>query len=125
MTNKMIFTGVLAALLPATAMAQPAPGCVRSNQQSRAEGTVLGAGAGALIGSQLAGRGSRGEGAVLGAVGGAVAGNAIAGARNTPCPPGYYYVRRRGRSAMGRDRATGRGRPWASGAEPPSTSARG
>ena len=89
--NKLILGGVLAAILPATAMAQPNPNCVASNQASRAEGTVLGAGAGALLGSALAGRHSRGEGAVLGAVGGGVAGNVIAGSRNDPCPPGYYY----------------------------------
>ncbi len=92
MNNKLIIAGVLAAMLPAAAMAQPAdPSCVRSNNNSRVEGTVLGAGAGALLGSVLAGRHSRGEGAVLGAVGGGVAGNVITGQRNDPCPPGYYY----------------------------------
>ncbi len=84
--------GVLAAVLPTAALAQPAdPNCVRSNTNSQVEGTVLGAGAGALLGSVLAGRHSRGEGAVLGAVGGGVAGNVISGQRNDPCPPGYYY----------------------------------
>ena len=92
MKNKLILAGVLAAMLPGAALAQPPdPNCVRSNQQSRTEGTVLGAGAGALLGSVLAGRHSRGEGAVLGAVGGGIGGNLIAGHRNDPCPPGYYY----------------------------------
>ncbi len=97
MKNKLIMAGVIAALLPAAAlpeaaMAQPRdPSCVASNNNSRVQGTVLGAGAGALLGSVLAGRHSRGEGAVLGAVGGGVAGNVIAGQRNDPCPPGYYY----------------------------------
>jgi hypothetical protein len=90
--NKLILAGVLAAMIPGAALAQPPdPNCVRSNNASRTEGTVLGAGAGALLGSVLAGRHSRGEGAVLGAVGGGVAGNVIAGQRNDPCPPGYYY----------------------------------
>ena len=92
MNNKLILAGVMAALLPGAALAQPAdPACVRSNTNSQVQGTVLGAGAGALLGSVLAGRHSRGEGAVLGAVGGGVAGNVIAGQRNDPCPPGYYY----------------------------------
>lgn len=76
-----------AALLPAAAMAQPAdPACVRSNHDSRVEGTVLGAVGGALIGGAL----GHGTGAVIGGLGGAAAGNAIAGSRNDPCPPGYY-----------------------------------
>ena len=60
---------------------------------------TLGAGAGALLGSVLAGRHSRGEGAVLGAVGGGVAGNVISGQRNDPCPPGYYYPQQPGYGA--------------------------
>ncbi len=92
MKTKLILAGVLAAVLPSAALAQPPdPACVRSNQNSQVAGTVLGAGAGALLGSVLAGRHSRGEGAVLGAVGGGVAGNVISGQRNDPCPPGYYY----------------------------------
>ena len=92
MNTKLILAGVLAAVLPTAALAQPPdPACVQSNQNSKVEGTVLGAGAGALLGSVLAGRHSRGEGAVLGAVGGGVAGNVISGQRNDPCPPGYYY----------------------------------
>lgn len=95
--NKLILTGVLAAILPTAALAQPPdPACVQSNQNSRVAGTVLGAGAGALLGSVLAGRHSRGEGAVLGAVGGGVAGNVITGQRNDPCPPGYYYPQQQG-----------------------------
>jgi hypothetical protein len=90
--NKLILAGVLAAILPSAALAQPPdPNCVASNNASRAQGTILGAGAGALIGSVLAGRHSRGAGAVLGAVGGGIGGNVIAGSRNDPCPPGYYY----------------------------------
>jgi hypothetical protein len=87
MFQKMLIAGLIAAALPAVAMAQPADqGCVRSNHDNRVEGTVLGAVAGGLIGGAL----GHGTGAAVGVVGGAVAGNAIAGANNHPCPEGYY-----------------------------------
>jgi hypothetical protein len=87
MFHKALIAGVVAAVLPVVAMAQPADrSCVRSNHDNRVEGTVLGAVAGGLIGGAL----GHGTGAAVGAVGGAVAGNAIAGANNQPCPPGYY-----------------------------------
>ena len=58
---------------------------------STASGGIIGALAGAAIGSNLAGRGSRTEGAVLGAVAGGVIGSSVA--RNTAgCDSrGYYY----------------------------------
>jgi hypothetical protein len=91
MRNKLLIAGfMLAVALPGAALAQPDPGCVRDNQDSRAQGTILGAIGGAVLGGALAGRHDRGAGVVLGGVGGAVAGNAIAGARNDPCPTGYY-----------------------------------
>jgi hypothetical protein len=87
MFHKVIIASLVAAALPALALAQPAdPNCVRSNHDNRVEGTVLGAVAGGLIGGAV----GHGAGAAVGAVGGAVAGNAIAGANNQPCPPGYY-----------------------------------
>jgi hypothetical protein len=87
MFQRALIAGLVAAVLPAVAMAQPAdPSCVRSNHDNRVEGTVLGAVAGGLIGGAL----GHGTGAAVGVVGGAVAGNAIAGANNQPCPPGYY-----------------------------------
>jgi hypothetical protein len=87
MFYKIIVTGLVAAALPIVAVAQPAdPNCLRSNHDTRVEGTVLGAVAGGLIGGAL----GHGSGAAVGAVGGAVAGNAIAGSQNQPCPPGYY-----------------------------------
>lgn len=94
MRNKLLIAGlVLATALPVAASAQPYdPGCVRSNQDNHAAGTVLGAIGGALIGGALAGRHDRGAGVVLGGVGGAVAGNAIAGSNDHPCPSGYYYA---------------------------------
>jgi len=82
-----------AIIVPAAASAQPYdPGCVRSNQDNHAAGTILGGIAGAVLGSAIAGRGSHGAGAVIGGIGGAVAGNAIAGSNDHPCPAGYYYA---------------------------------
>ncbi len=87
MQRRFWLAALTAALLPGAALAQPAdPACVRSNHDSRVEGTVLGAVGGALIGGAL----GHGTGAVIGGLGGAAAGNAIAGSRNDPCPPGYY-----------------------------------
>jgi len=87
MFYKVLIASLVAAALPAIALAQPAdPNCVRSNHDNRVEGTVLGAVAGGLIGGAL----GHGSGAAVGVVGGAVAGNALAGANNHPCPPGYY-----------------------------------
>ncbi|MDR3512426.1 MAG: glycine zipper domain-containing protein [Caulobacteraceae bacterium] len=94
MRTKLLVAGLIAAAaLPAMAMAQPYdPGCVRSNQDNHATGTVLGAIGGALIGGAVAGHHDRGAGAVVGGVAGAVAGNAIARSNDHPCPAGYYYA---------------------------------
>jgi hypothetical protein len=94
MVNKFVIAGfMLAALLPGAALAQPYdPGCVRSNEDNHAAGTILGAIGGAIVGNAIAGPHSRGAGAVLGGLGGAVAGNAIAGANDHPCPAGYIYA---------------------------------
>ena len=94
MRNQTLIAGLVAlTLLPGVASAQYAdPACVRSNQDNRAAGTVLGAIGGALLGGAIAGRHDRGAGVVVGGVGGAVAGNAIAGSNNQPCPAGYYYA---------------------------------
>jgi hypothetical protein len=99
MRTKLLIAGfAMAVALPATALAQPYDsGCVRSNQDNRAAGTVIGALGGALIGGAVAGRHDRGAGVVIGGVTGAVAGNAIAGANNHPCPEGYYYAPPQGR----------------------------
>jgi hypothetical protein len=94
MNTKLLIAGLLmAAALPAAAMAQPYdPGCVQSNRDNRAAGTVLGAIGGALIGGAIAGPHARGAGVVVGGATGAVAGNAIAGSNDHPCPAGYYYA---------------------------------
>jgi hypothetical protein len=93
MRSKLIFSALaVAILLPGAALAQPYdPGCVQSNQDNRAAGTVIGAIGGALLGGAIAGRHDRGAGVVVGGVTGAVAGNAIAGSNDHPCPPGYVY----------------------------------
>ncbi len=86
MRNRLLLAGMAAALLPTVALAQPDPNCVRSNHDTRVEGTVLGAVGGALIGGAL----GHGTGAVIGGLGGAGIGNALAGQHNDPCPSGYY-----------------------------------
>jgi hypothetical protein len=94
-TKSLIVGLIMAAAIPAAALAQPYDeGCVRSNQDSRAAGTVLGAIGGAVIGGAVAGHHDRGAGVVLGGVGGAVACNAIARSTEHPCPDGYYYAPR-------------------------------
>jgi hypothetical protein len=91
MARNILIAGAIAALAaPTLAIAQPPPGCVQSNAQTSATGTVLGALGGALIGSAIAGRHDRGVGAVGGAVAGGVAGDVLASQYNQPCPQGYY-----------------------------------
>jgi hypothetical protein len=93
MRNKLLIVGLMALTVPGMAMAQPYdPGCVQSNRDNRAAGTVLGAVGGALLGSAVAGRHSRGAGAIVGGIGGAAVGNAVAGSSDHPCPSGYYYA---------------------------------
>ena len=77
--------------VPCVAAAQPDPSCVRSNDQTSATGTVLGALGGALIGDAVAGRHNRGVGVIGGALAGGVTGNLLAGQHNDPCPPAYGY----------------------------------
>jgi hypothetical protein len=77
-----------AALAPLAASAQNA--CEQAKTNQRVGGTLLGAGIGAAIGSQLAGHGSRGEGAVLGAVGGGIIGNQASKSNRDCSGYGYY-----------------------------------
>jgi hypothetical protein len=92
--RKMLLVGGLALMAVAPSLASAETRCAPREGQ-RAAGTVLGAIAGGVIGSQLAGRGSRGEGAALGAVGGGIIGNTIA-SQGGRCPRGYYAVEERG-----------------------------
>jgi len=91
MRNKLFIAGLLAAVAaPTLALAQPDPGCVRSNTATTGTGVALGAIGGALIGNAIGGRHSRGTDTALGAVAGGVAGGALANQHNDPCPQGYY-----------------------------------
>jgi len=101
MRAKILIAGLIAATalptmtaIPTAASAQPYDnyGCVQSNRDNHAAGTVLGAIGGAVLGGAVAGRHDRGAGVALGAVGGAVAGNAISRSQDHPCPNGYYYA---------------------------------
>jgi uncharacterized protein YcfJ len=89
MRKHLIFAGIAAAsLIPTLATAQ-----VTCEQRSahRAEGTAIGAVAGALLGSAVAGHGEKGTGAVVGGVGGAIIGNqASRGPRDCQHAYGYY-----------------------------------
>ena len=58
--------------------------CVEERHESARNGTIAGGLVGALVGSQLAGRGSHTEGAIIGGTVGAVAGHQI-GAHNVEC----------------------------------------
>jgi len=89
MRKHLIFAGIAAAsLIPTLAMAQET--CAERSAH-RAEGTALGAVAGALLGSAVAGHGEKGTGAVVGGVGGAIIGNqASRGPRDCAHAYGYY-----------------------------------
>lgn len=64
--------------------------CQREATGRATTGAVLGGGAGAVIGSQLAARGNRTEGSVLGGVLGAVVGGVV-GNRSAACESGRAY----------------------------------
>jgi len=77
-----------AALIPTLAMAQES---CEQRSSNRVAGTAIGAVAGALLGSAVAGHGEKGTGAVIGGVGGAVIGNQVSrGPRDCAHAYGYY-----------------------------------
>lgn len=81
--------------------------CRAQKRESGTAGAVIGGIAGAVVGSQVAGRGARTEGAVIGGVGGAVVGHQI-GKHSVKCgayPRGY---RARGGCRWINDRYQGR-----------------
>lgn len=63
--------------------------CTQQRQGRTGAGAVIGGGAGAVIGSQLAARGRRTEGSILGGVLGALAGGAIGRSSNDTCAEPY------------------------------------
>jgi hypothetical protein len=92
MRKTLLAAGIAAAaLLPTFALAQQT--CEEQQHNNRVAGTVIGAGLGAVLGSQVSGHGARTEGSVIGAIGGAIAGNQIAKSK-TNCASanayGYY-----------------------------------
>lgn len=89
MRKHLIFAGIAAAsLIPTLAMAQET---CEQRSAHRAEGTAIGAVAGALLGSAVAGHGEKGTGAVVGGIGGAIIGNqASRGPRDCAHAYGYY-----------------------------------
>ena len=92
MRKNLLAAGIaMAALLPTFALAQQT--CEQQAQNDRIAGTVIGAGLGAVLGSQVSGNGARTEGSVIGAIGGAIAGNQIAKSRSNCVSAnayGYY-----------------------------------
>ncbi|MBN8647187.1 MAG: glycine zipper 2TM domain-containing protein [Caulobacterales bacterium] len=107
MAKKFMLVSLAAAVLaaPSFASAQnaaaydyrgynPDTQCQQKVNNQRTAGGIIGALAGAAIGSNVAGRGVRTEGAVLGAVVGAVAGSQI-GKNNAACDDRYQYERGR------------------------------
>jgi uncharacterized protein YcfJ len=77
-----------AALIPSLAMAQET---CEQRSSNRAGGTAIGAVAGALLGSAVAGHGHKGDGAIVGGIGGAIVGNQVAkGPRDCQHAYGYY-----------------------------------
>jgi hypothetical protein len=76
MKNSIFLTGIaLSILTPSIVMAQE-DGC-RRDGNGRIVGTVIGAGAGGVLGNVVAGRGDKTEGAIIGAIVGAVIGNQV------------------------------------------------
>ena len=107
-----------AAVLPLTATAQTS--CERQ-QQNRVAGTVAGAGVGAVVGSQVSGRGARTEGSVIGGIAGAIIGNQLSKPK-TDCNHAFGYYDTQGAwhvNAVDREVANGyydRDGRWLSGA---------
>jgi hypothetical protein len=95
-----------AALIPSFAAAQQT---CEQQHSNRVAGTVVGAGAGALVGSAVAGRSDRTAGALIGGIGGAIVGNQLA-KPNADCAHAYGFYDQNGLwHANGVDRANARG----------------
>jgi uncharacterized protein YcfJ len=70
--------------------------CYQKNSNTRTKGTVIGAVAGAVIGSNVAGSGNRTEGSILGAVVGGVVGSQVGAqvkeTNRSNCMSNRYYI---------------------------------
>ena len=107
MRKSMIIAGIASlALVPAIAFAQTP---CEQQSSNRVGGTVIGAGAGALAGSAIAGRGSHTEGAILGGIAGALIGNQVSRG-DLDCSHAYGYY-----DSSGMWHATGVSRDYAQG----------
>ena len=96
MKSRIFLTGVaLAILTPSVAMAQD-DGC-RRDSNGRIVGTVVGAGAGGVLGNVIAGRGDKTEGSIIGAIVGAVIGNQVSKSDRGDCRSAYGYYDEQGR----------------------------
>jgi hypothetical protein len=119
MRMRILAAGVAAAcFFPSMAMAQTSCEQQRTN---RVIGTVAGAGIGAVVGSNVAGRDNRTAGAVIGAVGGGLIGNQLTRG-NADCSRAYGYYDNNGywhTNAIERSAASGyydRNDQWVEGA---------
>jgi hypothetical protein len=96
MKNSIFLTGIaLSILTPSIVMAQD-DGC-RRDGNGRIVGTVIGAGAGGVLGNVVAGRGDKTEGAIIGAIVGAVIGNQVSKSDRGNCRTAYGFYDEQGR----------------------------
>lgn len=109
MKSRIFLAGIaLAALTPSVASAQD-DGC-RRDGNGRIVGTVVGAGAGGVLGNVIAGRGDKTEGSIIGAIVGAVVGNQVSKSDRGDCRTAYGYYDEQGRwHATGVNTSSARG----------------
>ncbi len=82
--NILFIAAAASAAIPVAANA--ANSCQEVKHDHKVIGTMLGAAAGAFLGSAIAAHGHKGDGALVGAAGGAVAGNLMSRSK-APCEP--------------------------------------
>jgi len=96
MKSRLFLVGVaLSILTPSVAMAQD-DGC-RRDSNGRIIGTVVGAGAGGVLGNVIAGRGDKTEATIIGGIIGAVIGNQVSKSDRGDCRSAYGYYDQEGR----------------------------
>lgn len=96
MKSRLLLAGIaLSVLTPSMAMAQN-DGC-RRDGNGRIIGTAVGAGAGGVLGSVIAGRGDKTEGTIIGGIIGAVIGNQVSKSDRGDCRSAYGYYDQQGR----------------------------
>jgi hypothetical protein len=96
MKSRIFLAGIaLAVFTPVVASAQD-DGC-RRDGNGRIIGTVVGAGAGGVLGNVIAGRGDKTEGSIIGAIVGAVIGNQVSKSDLGDCRRAYGYYDEQGR----------------------------